>query len=35
MITLAQHLAAHQYTDTCDGWESCDCGWREAACTPS
>ena len=29
MITLAQHLAAHQYTDTCDGWESCDCGWRE------
>ena len=29
MITLEQHLEDHMYVDTYDGWESCECGWRE------
>lgn len=29
MITLEQHLEDHMYLDTYDGWESCECGWRE------
>ncbi len=29
MITLERHLEEHEYLDTVDGWESCECGWRE------
>lgn len=29
MTSLEQHLADHEYLDTFDGWESCECGWRE------
>lgn len=28
-LNLEQHLDAHMYVDTYDGWESCECGWRE------
>lgn len=28
-MTLEQHLEEHQYLETFDGWESCECGWRE------
>lgn len=29
MTSLEQHLTDHEYLDTFDGWESCECGWRE------
>ncbi|MEJ9078569.1 hypothetical protein WKY82_09125 [Gordonia malaquae] len=29
MTSLQQHLANHEYLDFFDGWESCECGWRE------
>lgn len=26
---IEQHLAAHEYLDILDGWDACECGWRE------